>query len=86
MRLNRNFLSPRLALLIFLLVPTGCGLLTKEIYVGTDQIGYCAAWPSPPIIPSDRDTPETREQADRINADWRRRCPDEWRAWSRANT
>ena len=55
---------------------TGCSLIPKGTSAARE--GYCAAWPRPPLIASSRDTAATIMQADRLNNDWKRRCPDNW--------
>lgn len=72
------------AILAAILTLTACESL-RGIFGETEPLdGYCAAWPMPPIIPSTSDTAATQRQADLVNADWKRRCPNEFEDYTDA--
>lgn len=69
-------------LIAFATLPMGCALLRSAHGTSQDPIdGYCAAWPLKPIEWSERDTPETQAQAQLVNLDWSRRCPENFKAY-----
>ncbi len=71
-------------------------------FVTVDVTGYCASWPLPPItpkpVPTDHpdaeedevgnqyDRDKTTKQADLINEDWKRRCPEQWEEFKKTLT